>query len=221
MALATLDDARSVTSTIVEALDPQLVLAFGAVGRTGSGNDLDLLIVVDGERREAEVAALLKPYAARIAIDPLVVDAAKFRERFRRGSPFLSALVREGRRLYMKDAETGWLQDAGDELSSAEYLAQGGFWKAACYHAQQAVEKGLKARLLGKGWELEKVHSVRRLAAIAGDYRVRVPIDDEAIEYIDSIYRGRYPGEAGLLPLGDPGEKDARRAIAIARSFLG
>lgn len=221
MALATLDDARQITSTIVDTLDPQLILAFGSVGRHGSGNDLDLLIVVAGERRERELAAALKPFAARIAIDPLVVDAATFRERFRRGSPFLSALVREGRRLYMKDAESEWLRDAREELRSADYLAQGGFWKAACYHAQQAVEKAFKARLLGKGWELEKVHSVRRLAAIAAEYRVPVPLDDTAIEYIDSIYRGRYPGEAGLLPLGDPGSEDARRAIEIARNLLG
>ena len=194
--MATLDDARQVTSTIVETLDPQLVLAFGGVGRTGRGNDLDLLIVVEGERREEDLAKALKPYATRFAIDPLVVDAVTFRERFRRGSPFLSALVKEGRRLYMKNAESGWLQDARDELRSADYLAQGGFWKAACYHAQQAVEKTFKARLLGKGWELEKVHSVRRLAAIAAEYRVPVPLDDTAIEYIDSIYRGRYPGRS-------------------------
>ncbi len=164
MAPATLDDARQVITTIVETLDPQLVLAFGGVGRTGRGNnDLDLLIVVEGERRGEDLAKALKPYATRIAIDPLVVDAAMFRERFRRGSPFLSALVREGRWLYMKNAESEWLQDARDELRSAGYLAQGGFWKAACHHAQQAVGKTFKARLLGKGWELEKVHSIRRL----------------------------------------------------------
>lgn len=121
----------------------------------------------------------------------------------------------------MKDPESGWLQDARDELRSADYLALGGFWKAACYHAQQAVEEAFKARLLGKGRELEKVHSVRRLAAIAVEYRVPVPLDDTAIDSIDSICRGRYPGEAGLLPLGDPREEDAHRAIEIARNLLG
>jgi HEPN domain-containing protein len=217
MAHATLEDARQVTSTIVQTIDPQLVLAFGSVARTGRGNDLDLLIVVDGELREEALATALKPFAARIAIDPLIVDSATFRERFRGGSPFLSSLVREGRRLYMRNAESSWLQDAREELRSADYLALGGFWKAACYHAQQAVEKAFKAWLLARGWELEKVHSVRRLAAIAVEFRVPVPLDDAAIDYIDSIYRGRYPGEAGLLPLGDPREEDARRAIEIAR----
>jgi hypothetical protein len=43
----------------------------------------------------------------------------------------------------------------------------------------------------------------------------------EEIQYIDSIYRGRYPGEAGLLPLGEPDSKDADKAIAIATNSLG
>lgn len=220
MAIATLEDAREVTSTIVQALDPRLVLAFGSVGRTGTGNDLDLLIVADGERREERLAVVLKPFAARIAIDPLVIDEATFSERLRSGSPFLSSLLREGRRLYMKNAQSSWMDDAREELRSAEYLARGGFAKAACYHAQQAVEKACKARLLGRGWMLERVHSIRRLAALAEDYRIPVPLRDDEIDFIDGIYRGRYPGEAGLLPLGEPTDEDARRAIGAARTVL-
>lgn len=220
MAIATLEDAREVTSIIVQALDPQLVLAFGSIGRTGTGNDLDLLIVADGERREERLTAVLKPFASRIAIDPLVIDEVTFCERLRGGSPFLASLVRDGRRLYMKNAQSSWMDDAREEIRSAEYLARGGFSKAACYHAQQAVEKAFKARLLARGWVLEKVHSVRRLAAMAAEYRIPVPLGDAEIDFIDGINRGRYPGEASLLPLGDPTDEDARRAIEAARAVL-
>ncbi len=33
--------------------------------------------------------------------------------------------------------------------------------------------------------------------------------------FIDSIYKGRYPGEEGLLPYGNPTKQDAKRAISI------
>ena len=39
-------------------------------------------------------------------------------------------------------------------------------------------------------------------------------------EFIDSIYRGRSPAEAGLLPLGEPNAEDAGRACAIGASLV-
>ena len=79
-----------------------------------------------------------------------------------------------------------------------------GFLEAACFHAQQAVEKSLKARLLGKGWELEKVHSIARLLALSNDYKIPSNLGDEEIQFMDSIYRGR----------------DADRALTIAVKAL-
>ena len=104
----------------------------------------------------------------------------------------------------MKNAESEWMKDARDELAAAEYLREGGFWKPACFHAQQAVEKSLKARLLGKGWELEKVHSIARLLALSNDYKIPSNLGDEEIQFMDSIYRGR----------------DADRALTIAVKAL-
>ena len=73
--------------------------------------------------------------------------------------------------------------------------------------------------MLKKGWELEKIHSIERLVAIGDDYRIKIKITDEDITFIDSIYRSRYPGEAGLLPLGEPTEADTRRAIEISEKI--
>lgn len=66
---------------------------------------------------------------------------------------------------------------------------------------QQAIEKAIKAKLFKKGWEREKTHSIERLIAIGKDYRVKFPLSDEEIVFLDSIYRGRYPVDEGLLPL--------------------
>ena len=43
-------------------------------------------------------------------------------------------------------------------------------------------------------------------------------IDEDAV-YLSSIYRARYPSDAGLLPLGEPIVQDAERALKIARDI--
>jgi len=45
-----------------------------------------------------------------------------------------------------KEAEA-WLAIAAEELQSAEYLAEKKLFRMVCYHAQQSVEKTLKALL--------------------------------------------------------------------------
>jgi len=221
MARATLADAREVTSSIITVMDPEAVLVFGEVGRSGEGNDLDLLIVTGGEGgNEEALTAILRPFQRRIAIDPFVIPANTLRSHFQRGSPFLRTIIREGRQLYMKNAESEWMKDARNELEAARYLCTGCFWKQVCFHAQQAMEKHIKARLLGKGWELEKVHSLARLQALATDHGISIDVPEPDVLFMDSIYRGRYPGEAGLLPLGEPTREDAERAIRIALASL-
>ena len=226
MALATLAHARSITLDIVRELDPLVVIVFGAVAREGSGNDVDLLIVVDDAtpnlraEDEPRLRRIVAAHSKTIAVDPFLMGAGIFRAHFRAGSPFLNTIVREGRPFYMKGAESQWADDAKEELAVAKYLVSGQHLKAACYHAQQAVEKCLKGRLLAKGWELEKVHSVARLASLCADHGIAAQLTQDEIAFVDSIYRGRYPGEAGLLPLGDPTQEDAARAVRIAEGVI-
>lgn len=74
--------------------------------------------------------------------------------------------------------------------------------------------------VIKKGWELEKTHSSRRRVAIAEKFEIHVPLQDEEMDFIDSIYKGRYPGEEGLLPLGSPVMKDAKRALQIVKKVV-
>lgn len=213
---------RETVDAIVKAIRPVSVVLFGSTVRQGKGNDLDLMIVVD-ERPEAlpefqmTLHRCLKDCYRRCAVDPMLVTREAVLRGLTENSPFLRMVAREGRVLYMKNAEQGWMRQAQDELEMADYLFEGGFHKGACYHAQQAIEKGLKARLLAKGWELEKTHSIARLAALCRDYKIRLTLKDEDIVFIDSIYRGRYPAEEGLLPFKEPSAEEAQRAIRIAR----
>lgn len=221
--MATFKDAIEVAASIVKAINPISIVLFGSVAREGTGADLDLLVVTDdqagsGQAFQADLVLhhSLKRFYKKFAIDPFVISLSSLNEYHAKGSPFLWQISREGRSLYMKEAVKEWLKQAADELKMAGYLLQGEFFKGACYHAQQCVEKAIKARLLGKGWTLEKTHSLERLNAIGKDYKIKLNLTDEEIVFIDSIYRGRYPAEAGLLPLGEPLEEDAKKAVDIA-----
>jgi len=56
--------------------------------------------------------------------------------------------------------------------------------------------------------------------AIAENFEISIPLQDEEIDFIDSIYKGRYPGEEGLLPLSAPAQKDAKRALQIVKKVV-
>ena len=223
--MVTFKDAKDVAGSIVKTLNPVSIIVFGSVAREGSGTDLDLLIVTgDGLAKEGDASILLhrclKRFYKRFAIDPFIIPLSVLKDYYLKGSPFLKLISKEGRTLYMKGAVQEWIRQSEDELNMAKYLLQGGFFKGACYHAQQSIEKAIKVRLLKKGWELEKTHSIERLVAICRDYKIRLNLSDEEIIFIDSIYRGRYPAEAGLLPLGEPKERDAKEAVDIAERIF-
>ena len=223
--MATLKDAKEIADSIVRDVRPLSVIVFGSVAKYGTGNDIDLLIICDDKNTTLEtinknVNKYLKCFYKRFAIDPFVVSLSALEKYFRKGSPFLRLIQREGRVLYMKDSIKQWLNHSREDLESAKYLFQGRFFRSACYHSQQAIEKSLKAILLKKGWELEKIHNIERLKEIGVEYGIKLNVSDEDIIFIDSIYRGRYPGEEGLLPLGEPNEEDAIKAISIADDII-
>ena len=120
----------------------------------------------------------------------------------------------------MKNSMKEWIGLALEDFRQAKYLFEGSFYRGACFAAQQAVEKAIKAELLKRGWDLEKIHNIRRLLSISEDYNLDIECDDDDIDFMDSIYRGRYPAEEGLLPLNTPTAEDASRAISMAEGVL-
>jgi HEPN domain-containing protein/predicted nucleotidyltransferase len=220
--MVTLKDAKEATTSIVKTLQPLSVILFGSVAKDGAGTDLDILVVTEDESESREKSEILlhkclKKFYRRFDIDPFVIPRSLLKEYYFKGSPFLRLISSEGRILYMKNAVQEWIAQSKNELEMADYLMKGEFFRGACYHAQQSIEKILKAALIRKGWDLEKTHSIERLKAIGEDYGLKLSISDEDLIFVDSICRGRYPAEAGLLPLGEPTEKDAKKAVTIAR----
>ncbi len=208
---------------VVEAVDPVEIILFGSVAQAASGNDLDLLVVTEdrdgppGNDSAGELTTALRSFKRMFDIDDYVLTRSRFAEEFRRGSVFLRKIVSEGICIYMREGIRAWIQQAEEDLNAAEHLLSGGFFRGACYHAQQSVEKSIKTMLLDRGWDLEKIHSIHRLLAITEDYRLPAPLHPADVDFMDEIYRGRYPAESGLLPLGTPTRDDADRALSIAK----
>ncbi len=223
--MVTYKDAKKTAFSIAKALDPFSVVLFGSVAREGVGKDLDLLVVMDDARHPAGDPHLLlhkclQRYYRRFSIDPFVIPLSRLNDYYFKGSPFLHLIATEGRILYMKDLIQEWCRQSQSELEMATYLLQGGFFKGACYHAQQSIERAVKAKLFKKGWGLERTYSIERLIAIGKDYKIRFPVSDEEITFIDKIYQGRYPIEAGLLPLGEPSKGEAEKVVEMADRLL-
>ncbi len=119
-----------------------------------------------------------------------------------------------------KEAEA-WLKISAEDLQSAEVLFERRLFRMACYHAQQSVEKVLKALLADREVDFPRTHNILDLNNAIKKLGHSAFLSDEDAVFLNSIYRARYPSEAGLLPLGDPLEKDAAQALKIAKAVAG
>jgi HEPN domain-containing protein len=118
----------------------------------------------------------------------------------------------------MKPMTELWLKAAEDDLrvvariASDEYLTH-----MVAFHAQQCIEKSLKAII--EEYELGhlRVHNLGRLFEIVRP-KVTLAADVVLIEKMDKLYiDARYPGELGLLPNGKPTRADAQQFYDCAK----
>jgi HEPN domain-containing protein len=98
-----------------------------------------------------------------------------------------------------------------ERMLDEEFLAP-----VACFHAQQCVEKSLKAILEEKGVRPPKTHDVLRLYGLVSE-TVGLELDLRTLQVLNDLYvDARYPGELGLLPYGRPSPDDARQFYEFA-----
>ena len=121
----------------------------------------------------------------------------------------------------MTEAER-WLEQARRNLDDARYAAAGSRWNLACFLAQQAAEKALKAFLYGRGAEAVWGHSVAELCVDAA--RHDRAFDDLRAEAgaLDQYYiPTRYPnGLPGGIPADAYTQADAERALARSAAVI-
>lgn len=109
-----------------------------------------------------------------------------------------------------------WLEKATEDLKVAGLIATsavGALW-AACFHAQQAAEKSLKAVLVARGIDFPRTHSLERLLDLLGAEASNFE-RSTLVELTPWAVAGRYPED-----IPDPSKELAHQLIAGARSTV-
>lgn len=84
------------------------------------------------------------------------------------------------------DLVRGWLPKASSDAAAVESLLKGGNFDAACFHAQQAAEKYLKAFLIHHGVQFPFTHNLADLSELCAS--------------IDTSFRSLTSTVAPLIP---------------------
>ncbi len=107
-----------------------------------------------------------------------------------------------------------WVKRAGDDLETAELiLRQTDNYEIAVYHAHQAIEKAIKARLLKEGRTFKFVHDLEALCRQLPDGIIDEKLRDD-LAFVNALYPTlRYPG--GDLITRDQAEKSVLSAKEI------
>ncbi|MBA7581900.1 hypothetical protein ES708_23813 [subsurface metagenome] len=112
----------------------------------------------------------------------------------------------------MKEITKDWIKSAIDDLKiirkiiDDETLAH-----QIAFHAQQAIEKSLKAIVEEYEIDFMRTHSLETLLSKTKEYLITLSINIDIIKKLDQLYiDARYPGDLGLLPDGKPGIQEAQ-----------
>lgn len=115
------------------------------------------------------------------------------------------------------DAWQQWKQFADDDLATAELLLrEGGIPAHVAFHAQQCVEKVMKAVITAKGADIPRSHDLTRLLRLAlGKGEDSAALVHDMGWLSQFAVDARYPGPAPVTT-----KSDGERSLAIARDTL-
>ena len=119
----------------------------------------------------------------------------------------------------MKPAVFRWLEFAEIDLKAAKtLLGEGSLSPVVCFHAQQSVEKCLKALIESRGLNPPKSHD---LLMLHGQVEDVIKLDEDTLAKLNQVYiDSRYPASLGFLPEGLPDIEDAESFYDFASSVL-
>lgn len=188
---------QEVLARILGAGSPEKVVAFGSRlrGTARPESDLDLLIVEetsDPWRLDAAYRQALDGFVVKV--DLKIVRPRELAAWRNVASHFLTTVVREGRTVYERqdrlaegpetpltdaDHARAWLKKGDEDLRTVEACLREDLLENACFHAQQAVEKYLKAVLAKSGSPIPRTHDLLELldAVATAPHQIRIPRD--------------------------------------------
>lgn len=115
-----------------------------------------------------------------------------------------------------------WIDFANEDLEMAKAALERGIHNQVCFHAQQGVEKILKAFLRKHRRSVPKIHSLNELLAICKTLdRDFGELDEIAIKLDQYYIPTRYPDALpGTGKEGMPTKEDSKEAINLLSKVL-
>jgi HEPN domain-containing protein/predicted nucleotidyltransferase len=226
---------------LVEVAHPSRIILFGSAARGAlhRDSDVDLLVVLPDEPAPSDGAVVTRMYSALADIpmskDIIVVSEERlaelgdrpslvYREALRTGkvvyeAPRMSPRRRGRRQLPPSDAGLPhtWLAHARSDLVVARLARSNSdvLPEQACFHAQQAVEKAVKAVLLARNVDFPYTHNLEELVNELTSRGLAVPIDlISAKELTRYAALTRYPHSERIS------EAQVDQAIEIAETVV-
>jgi HEPN domain-containing protein len=120
----------------------------------------------------------------------------------------------------MKTSTEAWLLAADDDLMAIEsLLTNAALTHIVAFHAQQAIEKSMKAVFEEFEIPVIRTHNIETLF-IKIKSEISIDLDERIVAELDRIYLdARYPGDYGLMPYGKPTPEEARNYYEEAKSI--
>jgi HEPN domain-containing protein len=114
-----------------------------------------------------------------------------------------------------------WLQFSKEDLMAADVLFRSGIYNQVCFHAQQSIERSIKAFLFSKDIDVPRICRINDLLKVAVPVDNRLEKFQEKAKWIDKYYAStRYPDTPeDDMPLKRPGSEEAKKALRIAKTF--
>lgn len=239
------EDVRKVVESLLK-LEPLAIVLFGSKARGRKvGGDVDLIVVKGSNLARSERQVVLyRLLPGGVRVDARWYTPRELALYWGR-STFINEVIREGIVVYeleegaleraveeegerleegltleewpLSEAKN-WLKEAEDNLAAARILLEGGRYNGACFFAQQAAEKALKALIIAKEAKGIRDHEVSKILERASRHAPELLEFGEGAKFLDPLYVDtRYPDARGYRAFT---KKEAERAISIAGGIL-
>ena len=194
--MVTREEIQATCDDIVQEFTPLQVILFGsyAYGTPTEDSDVDLLVVMDIPKSEFRNKAIeiQQHIPSRFSLDLLVRSPAEIAYRVSYNDWFLREITEKGDFLYgtdvyddirerqnmpnvlqkeqdcMNPLTLEWIEKAEIDYKSAKWLQQASdpLYDSICFHAQQCIEKYLKAWLQEANVPVPRTHNLQELLAL-------------------------------------------------------
>ena len=216
--MVTQQDIQATCDDIVREFAPLQVILFGshAYGTPTKYSDVDLLVVMEIPESETrrQTIEIRKRIPHRFSMDLLVRSPEEIAYRLSHNDWFLREITEKGEVLYeasnfflkpvkkeqcdVNPLTLEWVQKAEGDYTVAQQVQQGQnpVHDAICFHAQQCIEKYLKAWLQEENIPFPRTHDLKELLElIVATMPSWQMWQDEFSDFSEHAVDSRYPGK--------------------------